>query len=212
MIFRMLLCAALFCLTASDSLGDVLFTNPITGANPNTSNPYTNGQTVISGITVSGIGRGIGINGNSANDRYNANSWNTPTLDVDAYFDFTLTPSVGNLISFESFVYTGQASGTGPNSFSFRSSTDSFTADIGTPTVTGATISLAGSQFQNLSSATTFRLYGWGASASAGTFSVNEFTFNGSVSAVPEPSSIALLSLVGIGGFALRRLRKGRAG
>jgi hypothetical protein len=30
--------------------------------------------------------------------------------------------------------------------------------------------------------------------------------------AVPEPSSIALLSLVGIGGFALRRLRKGRTG
>ena len=32
------------------------------------------------------------------------------------------------------------------------------------------------------------------------------------VTAVPEPSSIALLSLVGIGGFALRRLRKGRTG
>ena len=32
------------------------------------------------------------------------------------------------------------------------------------------------------------------------------------ISAGPEPSSIALLSLVGIGGFALRRLRKGRTG
>jgi hypothetical protein len=32
------------------------------------------------------------------------------------------------------------------------------------------------------------------------------------VTAVPEPTSIALLSLVGVGGFALRRWRKGRAG
>jgi hypothetical protein len=35
---------------------------------------------------------------------------------------------------------------------------------------------------------------------------------NVTITAVPEPSSIALLSLVGVGGFALRRWRKGRAG
>ena len=47
--------------------------------------------------------------------------------------------------------------------------------------------------------------------ATTGTWRFDMVTVNG-VTAVPEPSSIALLSLVGIGGFALRRLRKGRAG
>jgi hypothetical protein len=47
--------------------------------------------------------------------------------------------------------------------------------------------------------------------ATTGTWRFDMVTVNG-VTAVPEPSSIALLSIVGIGGFALRRLRKGRAG
>ena len=47
--------------------------------------------------------------------------------------------------------------------------------------------------------------------ANTGTWRFDMVTVNG-VTAVPEPSSFALLSLVGIGGFALRRLRKGRAG
>jgi len=44
-----------------------------------------------------------------------------------------------------------------------------------------------------------------------GTWRFDMVTVNG-VTAVPEPTSIALLSLVGVGGFALRRWRKGRAG
>ena len=45
----------------------------------------------------------------------------------------------------------------------------------------------------------------------SGTWRFDMVTVSG-VTAVPEPSSIALLSLVGIGSFALRRLRKGRTG
>ena len=48
-----------------------IFTNPITGTQPSTANPYTTGQTVNSGITVSGIGRGSGVATNAGNDRYN---------------------------------------------------------------------------------------------------------------------------------------------
>ena len=86
-------------------------------------------------------------------------------------------------------MYTGQRSGTGPNSFAFRSSLDSYTANIGTPTATGATIDLSAAAYQDVGSPITFRLYGYNAGAAAGTFSVNDFTFNGTVSlaAVPEP-------------------------
>jgi hypothetical protein len=172
--------------------GQSIFENPITGTNPNTDNPYTTGQIVDPNITVSGIGRGSGINGTNANDRYNANTWNAASLDADKYFYFILTPNSGYEIDFASFVYTGQASGTGPTSFAFRSSVDGFASNIGLPTVTGATISLTGTEYQNITSPIEFRLYGWGASGSGGTFSVNDFEFNGSVNFVcPPPTTQA---------------------
>ncbi len=158
-----------------------ILTNPITATDPSLSNPFTSGQVVAANITASGIGRGAGISANAGSNRYNANSWNTASIDLTAYFTFTLTPNSGFEIDFNSFVYAGQASGSGPTSFAFRSSVDSFASNIGTPTASGTTISLSGASYQNITSAIEFRLYGWGASSSAGTFSVNEFGFTGLV-------------------------------
>lgn len=156
-----------------------IWSNPITGTNPNTSNPYTTGQTSNANITVSGIGRGSGATGTGANDRYNANSWNTTAIDTTAYFTFTLTPAANYEIDFVSFTYNGQASGTGPTSFAFRSSADSFTNNVGSPGATSGNIDLSAQQ--NVNAAREFRLYAWNTTNSGGTFSVNDFTFNGSV-------------------------------
>lgn len=172
---------ALLCSVVS---GQSIWTNPITGTNPNTSNPYTTGQTVSANITVSGIGRGTGITGTSANDRYNANDWNSASLNANDYFTFTLTPAANYEIDFVSFVYNGQASGSGPTSFAVRSSVDGFASNIGTASSSG-TISLSAAAYQNRTTAIEFRIYAWGASQSTGTFSVNDFTFNGAISAVP---------------------------
>src|SRR5690606_15770046 len=108
-------------------------------------------------------------------------SWNTPAIDLDAYFEFTLTPDVGYEIDFVSFVYTGQRSGTGPTSFAFRSSLDGYDANIGAPIATGATIDLSAANYQNITTPITFRFYGWDTTNSSGTFSINDFTFNGTV-------------------------------
>ena len=174
-----------------------LFTNPITGTNPNTSNPYTTGQTVDDSITVNGIGRGSGITSTNANDRYNATGWNSASFDDNKYFEFTLTPKPGKVINFNNFVYTGQASGTGATSFSFRSSLDNFTSSIGTPTAGGTTIVLTNTSYRNITSSITFRLYGYGASGSGGTFSVNDFTFNGNIANIPAPSITSSLTASG---------------
>ena len=195
---RLSLFILLLIATAGTVSGQDIFSNPITGTNPNTSNPYTTGQTVADNITVSGIGRGAGISGTNANDRYNANSWNTPSLDETAYFEFVLTPNEGYAIDFTSFVYTSQASGTGASSFAFRSSVDGFTSNVGSPTATGVTIDLSGESFQGISSAITFRLYGWGTTNSGGTFSVNDFTFNGAV--VEAVSAVAPILITGTAG------------
>ncbi len=185
-----------------------IFGNDITGTNPGLSNPFTTGQTVDGSITVSGIGRGSGVNGASANDRYNANSWNTVSLDTNAYFTFTLTPNAGQQIDFFDFTYTGQASGTGPTSFIFRSSIDGFTSNLGGPLATGATISLTDASFQSITSAIEFRLYGFGATSSAGTFSVNDFAFQGTVSAVPEPTSLLLFGMAFASGLGFKLSRR----
>ena len=174
--------------------GQSIFDNPITGTNPNTSNPYTIGQTKDANITVSGIGRGSGISGVNANDRYNAQGWSATALDVSDYFEFVLTPSAGYEIDFTSFVYTGQASGTGPTSFAIRSSLDGYTSNVGTPTVGGTTISLSAGTYQNITTSVTFRFYAWG--GTGGTFSINSFTFNGTVTSIgPQPE----MNITGLG-------------
>jgi len=163
-----------------------IFDNPITGTNPNTFNPYTIGQTVNPNITASGIGRGTGITGSSTNNRYNASQWTTnATIDLNDYFEFTLTPNPGIGIGFTSFVYTGQASANGPANVAFRSSLDGYTTDIGTATVNGTTIDLSSAAYQNITAAISFRFYGWAALTSAGTFSINDFTFNGVTGLLP---------------------------
>ncbi len=162
------------------TFGQSIFTNPITGTNPNTSNPYITGQTVDANITVSGIGRGSGITGQNANNTYSASGWNSASLDVNDYYEFTLTPSSCYKINLVSFVYTSALS-SGTANYAFRSNLDSYAANIGTATATGTTISLAASNYQNLTSAITFRLYCWGANSAARTFNINDFTFNGTV-------------------------------
>lgn len=195
-IKKSILISVLF-LNLTFAWGQSIFTNPITGTNPNTSNPYIIGQTTDANITVSGIGRGAGATSTNANDRYNANSWNTAAIDLSAYFEWTLTPSAGCDIDFVSFVYTGQASGTGPTSFAIKSSYDAYTANIGTPTAGGTTISLAAASYQNVSSAITFRFYGFGASAAGGTFSINDFTFNGTTACSATSNTITTGSITG---------------
>ncbi len=176
-----LLLLVCFSLAFNSSFGQSIFNNPITDPNPSISNPFVVGQIVDANIVASGIGRGAGINGANAANRYNARSWNTAALDNTAYFEFTLNPNMGYEIDFISFIYTGQASGAGPNAIALRSSLDAYTSDIGVPTIAGSTIDLSAMAYQNISGPITFGIYAWGASSAIGTFSINDFTFNGIV-------------------------------
>lgn len=183
-------------LVASITWGQSIFTNPITGTNPGLTTPYTTGQNVDMNLTVSGIVRGSGIVGENGDNSYNASSWNTGTLDPLAYFEFTLTPNANYKIRFASFVYTGQASPSGPTSFAFRSSVDAFATNIGTPNELGTTINLSAAAYQNRTTAITFRFYAFGASSVNGTFSIDGFTFNGTV-VTPLTLPISLQSFAG---------------
>jgi len=189
----------------------VIWNNDINGENPNQYNPFTYGQTFDTNITVSGIGRGVGIEGSNADDRYNANRWNTTSFDNTAYFTWTIEANSGWEIDLSSLSYTGQASSSGPQQFELRSSVDGFTTSLGTISASGSTVTLASTSFQNLTTPTEFRLYAWGATVWNGTFSINSFDFKGSVSAIPEPSTYAaILGAVALGGlyYSRRRVQK----
>lgn len=170
------------------SIAQPIWTNPVTGTNPSQDNPYTAGQVVADNISVSGIGRGPGISAASANNRYNASGWSTTEPGMDDYFYFSLAPATGYSIDMISLEYSGQASGSGPSSLFLRSSLDGFVGDIGSPTAPGGMIDLSGPAFQDIDDTITFRLYGWGATGSGGTFSINDFTFHGQVMQSNQPS------------------------
>ncbi len=159
-----------------------IWTNPITGTSPGTSNPYISGDVKNSNITVSGIGRGTSLTGLITNNVYNTNGWTTnSTIDLNGYFNFTITPTTGYRVSLSSFVYTGTGGSKPPASFAFRTdaNANNFTSNIGAPTLNGTTINLTTS---NLSATTSFRLYGWNSNSGSGReWSINDFTFNGSV-------------------------------
>lgn len=175
--------SALFNVTAP------IYYNDIAGSS--TANPYTTGQIVAPGINVSGIVAGSGITLQSTTGRYNANNWNTETIDLDAYFGFTISPQAGNMIDFRSLFFTGQRSSTGPTAFALRSSVDNYTSNIGSISLSGTsatpfTIDL--SAYQDITSDITFRIYAWSTSNSAGSFSINDFQFYGSVEVNSSPS------------------------
>lgn len=171
-----------------------IWSNSITGTDPGLSNPFTSGDIVDANISVSGIGRSLSTAGNAGNDRYNTNGWNAAAIDLNKYLTFTLTPSSTFTVSLINLIYTGQVSGTGPVSFAIRSSVDGYTSNIATPAAAGGTIDLSASVFQNISTSITFRIYAWGASASGGTFSINDFVFNGVVSSTNTIISSGLTS------------------
>ena len=165
---------------------DVIWSNPINGASPNSANPFVAENVKAAGITVSGIGRGTGLTGRTVVNAYSASSWTTSiNRSTSDYYYFTLTPSSCSSISFTSFQYNSTVSANGPRLFELRSSLDNYGSAIGTATGTGTTISLSAANFQNVSQSITFRLYGWNSisSGSSGLFSILDFSFNGTVNA-----------------------------
>lgn len=170
-------------LNVLSSGGVTLWSNPITFSNPSSFNPFTNGQSVNSNLSVSGINFPAGVlNPAAATDRFNVSNWDvSATVNTNKYISFTLAPDAGYAIDFNSFVFTSQSSGSGPTSIVVRSSTDGYVANIGSPAVTGGTISLTGGAYQNITSPITFRVYGAGATNTGGTFSINDFQFVGNL-------------------------------
>lgn len=147
-------------------------------------------------------------------------------ITANSFIEFTLTPNVGFQYTATSFSFYWDRSNTGPSSVALRSSADSFGSNLGSVTglTSGGTFSLntitIGS-LTNVSTATTFRLYGFGATATGGTAGFDtqaspvdltlapNVSLNGTTSVIPEPSTYALLAL-GLGALVLLRRKSAK--
>ena len=164
----------------------------------------------------------------SANNSFNSNNWNTTATfgEANKYVSFTLQASGGFEASFTSLNYVVNGSNTAPGTgrwgFKIGSGSfnlqDPFTMTFALP---GAAATWDFADFTTTESVE-FRFWVYGnasinaavsaasGSARIGNIAGNDLVLNGSVAVVPEPSSVALIGLAGLGfaGYAIRRRRR----
>jgi hypothetical protein len=135
------------------------------------------------------------------------------SFDSTKYFEFTITPNSGYQFDLTqlSFNYGAQRENDVPfynTTIVLRSSVDTFGSDIvsnpdpifassnvnSNTTPNSATLDLTGASFQNLTTATTFRIYVFdNSNTNQNITRLDDIEITGSVSVIPEPSTIALL-------------------
>lgn len=129
------------------------------------------------GMNTSTATRGIGLVATGGTNGFSANSWTMPLTSTIAdavnsndYFSFVISALPGNTFSVTNFSARMTRSSTGPSNFVLRSSADNFSSDLISIVHTGD-VARNHSAALNLTGLTSveFRLYGFAASAAAGT-------------------------------------------
>jgi hypothetical protein len=190
----------------------------------------TEGSVANLGVAAADLTLGVGVISDANGNRFGGRAWFdagdsaagttlAESITGNDFFQFIMTPNANTSINLTSFDFRWDRSGTGPDSVALRSSLDGFAADLGqvtgmvsggAATTTDRTINLA---LNNITTGVTFRLYGFNATNSTGTggFDTNanapNVILNGSITAVPEPSSVAMLGLIVMGTTWFRRSR-----
>jgi hypothetical protein len=132
------------------------------------------------------------------------------TIATNQYYQVSLTVNSGYSLTLSSISFTVQRSGTGVRQYAVRSSIDAYSdnlpasvsanptflsvvptnvfqiIDSKTSATSGNVITLPSTSYSNLSSGTTitFRFYGFNAEAAGGTFSIDDVSFEGTISPI----------------------------
>ena len=135
----------------------------------------------------------------------NTHSTMTGSINTNEYYEVVLSPQAGYTLALNNLAFTVQRSGTGIRSYVVRTSADGFTNNLPATTFTSTNLSVVGTNefFWNFDSITSaqngstlnlfgatttssvsFRFYAWNSEGSSGSFSIDNVTFNGSVSGV----------------------------
>jgi len=143
---------------------------------PGSETSVTPTATVVSGGAIT---RASSLSANAGSGSINSANWPS-AVDPNRYYTFTVTPTAGCTVSLTSLALDVRASGSGPTSGDVATSVDAFGAHFGQFAGTSAgSVSIAG---VSSSGAIEIRIYGWGATSSAGTFRIqNTLTLSGSI-------------------------------
>ena len=173
-----------------------------------TTQPSSSNNANIASATLNYTGSSVtpAANGN----RFGGSNWAVGALSLTKYIQLTVTPNAGYVFSPTSFDFIWDFSGSGPKSVTLRSSADGYVSDLGSltsMTASSSTVkSIPISGLIDISTATTFRLYGYDADGTGGTggfdcaSSANNVVLNGFVNQLPAPSitsSLTATSTVG---------------
>lgn len=143
----------------------------------------------------------------SGRDCYGADEWPTSGT-LDDYFSFSLAVESGYALDVTSLTFMDMRSANGPNDWTVRYSLNNvdFTT-MGQGSINDSwTLTTANSSVpQDVTGNLYVRIYGATAIATSGMRFIDAVELNGTVSAVPEPGSLALLGLGGLGLW--RRIR-----
>lgn len=197
----------------------------ITGANAATTNPQSAGA-LAAHLSSGSLTLGSGVTASNTTDFFSANGFNTTSLAAAIsggdYLSFTITPAAGYALNISSVSFNSGVSSavTNFNASLLSSATGFNTASalhsysFATTTPPTQSITLSGTiALQNVSGALEFRLYGWRDSAGTSTFrlrtlSGNDLVVTGSVTAIPEPGTYAvILGAMVLASAAIRRRR-----
>jgi len=136
--------------------------------------------------SVPAIGRGSGLTATLGAGAFNASGFTlTAVLDPTDYFTITVAPAAGRTLSLRRLELDERRSATGIRNWSVRSSLDGFATDLGTFAVPDDTNTRSnqqiplGAAFQNLAAPVEFRIYGFTAEGSGGTWRVDNVELYG---------------------------------
>lgn len=157
--------------------------------------------------------RGSGVNASGSTNSFSANNWTEASLadaiTANDYFEWSISATAGNTITITNWNALFYRSSTSASNWTLRASTDGFTFDLASYTLTGTTQNVLSDVMNLTASSITFRLYGWGGSNPSGTgrFSGanNELELYGTVSAIPEPATLSFMGFGLIAAFMARR-------
>ena len=181
--------------------------------------------TAGSNITAPNVSLGSSIVSNAFNgggEFYGQDGWPTGAIDPNAYLQFSVSPNTGYYLVLNTVTMiirrsnTGTPQGAGPNNWTLRSSLDGYTTDIATSSMTynyaTFTVTLPAA-FQTLSSAVSFRLYGYNTTINSGgnsRFVTDNISIQGqSISGVLAAQSLELTAKANASAISLQYQAQG---
>jgi len=200
------------------------------GLSGNQASTPVRASSLIANLSATDLVRGPGISAASGSGSFAASGFSTTGMNLDDWFGWSIGPASGHSLTLTQLVIPERRSASGIRAFALRSSRDNFVSDIFSAAVPDDTkvrshsVAL-GSAFAGVESSVEFRLYGYQAESSSGTWRLGtssttadnperilpELLVMGSLEAnrvtAPEPSAWALFVL-GIAAMGIRlRLR-----